>query len=84
MQRPQESGMACHLTLVPMRAAIIRRLLPKEWRPTGRLPLLPPSMSVSRECPRLDDGFKERLCLLRRLDNRDDGMPYTHDAKTFS
>ena len=81
---PQESGVARHLTLIPMSVAIIHHLLPKKLKPMGRLPLLPPSLSVARERFRLDERlerFEERLRLLERFDDRDDGMPYTHDAE---
>ena len=80
---PQESGVARHLTLIPMSVAIIHHLLPKKLRPMGRLPFLPAILSVARERFRLDERlerFEERLRLLERFDDREDGMPYTHDA----
>ena len=53
-------------------------LLPKKLKPVGRLLVLPPDLSVARERLRLDtrlEHFGERLHLLERLDDGDDGMP---------
>jgi hypothetical protein len=72
--------MASCLTLIIMSAATLHHLLPKKLKPMGRLPFLPPSLSVARERFRFDERLEERLRLLERLDDRDDGMPYTHDA----
>ena len=75
--------MASCLTLIIMSAATVHHLLPKKLKPMGRLPFLPPSLSVARERSRYDvrlERLEERLRLLERLDDRDDGMPYTHYA----
>ena len=53
-------------------------------KPVGRLLVLPPNLRVARERLRLDarlDRFAERLRLLERLDDRDDGMPHTYDLE---
>ncbi len=50
----------------------------------GRVLVLPPNLRVARERLRLDarlERFAERLRLLERLDDRDDGMPYTYDLE---
>ena len=50
--------------------------------PVDRLFLLPPSVSDVRERLLLNEcleRLEERLRLLERLDDRDDGMLYTHD-----
>ena len=81
-KRAHESEIASCLTLKIMSAATPHHLLPKKLKPTGRPPFLPPSLSVARERFRLDERlerFEVRLRLLERLDDRDDGMPYTHD-----
>ncbi len=52
--------------------------------PVDRLFLLPPSLSDVRERLLLDaclERFVERLRLLTRLVDRDDGMLYTHGAE---
>ena len=58
-------------------------LLPKMLNPVDRLFLLPPSLSDNRERLLLDaclERLEERLRMLERLVDRDDGM-YTHDAE---
>lgn len=50
----------------------------------GRLGLLPPVLCVARDRRRLEerlDRFEERLRLLERLDDRDDGMSYICSAE---
>ena len=50
----------------------------------GRLVLLPPVLSVASDRLRLDERlerFEERLRLLERLDDRDEGMSYIYDAE---
>ena len=52
--------------------------------PMDRLFLLPPSLSDVRERLLLDaclERLEERLRMLERLVDRDDGMLYTHDAE---
>lgn len=60
------------------------RLLPKKLIPVDRLFLLPPSLNDARERVLLDERlerFVDRLRLLTRLVDRDDGMLYTHGAE---
>ena len=62
----------------------VDHLLPKKLKPVGRLLVLPPNLRVARERLRLDarlECFAERLRLLERLGDRDDGMPYTYDLE---
>ena len=52
--------------------------------PVDRLFLLPPSLRDIRERLLLDaclERLEERLRMLERLVDRDDGMLYTHDAE---
>ena len=50
----------------------------------GRLLVLPPNLRVARERLRPDarlERLAERLCPFERLDDRNDGMPYTYDLE---
>ena len=59
-------------------------LLPKYLKAVGRLLVLPPNLRVDCKRFRPDarlERFAERLRPLERIDDRDDGMPYTYDLE---
>ena len=60
-------------------------LLPKKLKPVGRLLVLPPNLWVACVRLRLDarlERLVEHLRPFERLDDRDDGMPYTYELET--
>ena len=58
--------------------------LPKKLKPIGCLVLLAAFQIIIRERLRLDEReerLDERLLLMERLDDRDEGIPHTYDAE---
>lgn len=62
----------------------LNHLMPKKLEPLGRPLILLAYLGVARVRLRLEarlEPFEERLRPIERIDDRDDGMPYTYDAE---
>jgi hypothetical protein len=73
-----------YMLVAPYEQRLVAYHLPKKLKPTERLLLLAAVLILVRERLRLDEReerLDERLLMLERLDDRDDGIPYTYDAE---